>query len=167
METDEPFRLLSSLNSISLQPFDASIVGGLIAVVLLLICSAFISGSEVAFFSLSPSDIEEFKNGRGKRSYKVLNLLKTPDRLLSTILIVNNFVNVGIVILSAYISSQIFDFSASPVMGFILEVVVITFILLLFGEILPKVYATRENVLFASLMPHSSSCPSFCRTSTG
>ncbi len=123
-----------------------------LVVVVLLICSAFISGSEVAFFSLSPADRETFRSSKSKSAARVIKLIDTPDRLLSTILVVNNFVNIGIVILSAYISSQIFDFSASPVFGFVLEVVVITFLLLLFGEIIPKVYATQQNLRFASLM---------------
>lgn len=121
-------------------------------VILLLMCSAFISGSEVAFFSLSPADRETFRSSKSKSAARVIKLLDTPDRLLSTILVVNNFVNIAIVILSAFISSQIFDFSANPVVGFILEVIVITFLLLLFGEIIPKVYATQQNLRFASLM---------------
>ncbi len=120
--------------------------------VLLLICSAFISGSEVAFFSLSPGNIDELTHNRSRNSSTALNLLGKPEELLSTILIANNFVNVGIVLLSAYISNQLFDFSDNPLLGFLLKIVVITFILLLFGEILPKVYATKANVRFTLLM---------------
>ena len=124
----------------------------LAVLVLLLVCSAFISGSEVAFFSLGPVNIDELTNNRSRNSSTALKLLGKPEELLSTILIVNNFVNVGIVLLSAYISKQLFDFSGNPVLGFLLEVVAITFILLLFGEILPKVYATKANVQFTLLM---------------
>jgi len=124
----------------------------LAVLVLLLVCSAFISGSEVAFFSLGPTNIDELTNNRSRNSSTALKLLAKPEELLSTILIVNNFVNVGIVLLSAYISKQLFDFSGNPVLGFLLEVVAITFILLLFGEILPKVYATKANVQFTLLM---------------
>ncbi len=124
----------------------------LAALVLLLICSAFISGSEVAYFSLGPSNIDELSNNRSRKSDTALKLLGKPEELLSTILVANNFVNVGIVLLSAYISGQLFDFSDKPVLGFLFEVVTITFILLLFGEIMPKVYATKANVKFTLLM---------------
>lgn len=123
----------------------------LAVLVVLLACSAFISGSEVAFFSLSPANIDELTNNHSHNSTIALKLLGKSEALLSTILIANNFVNVGIVLLSAYISEQLFTFS-NPVLGFMLEVVVITFILLLFGEILPKVYATKANVRFSLLM---------------
>jgi putative hemolysin len=152
LEPDDPFQYLLTLNNLIVNKPDMYILIEAMIVVLLLICSAFISGSEVAFFSLSPTDRETFRHNKSKKAGRVLRLLSAPDRLLSTILVVNNFVNIGIVILSAYISSQIFDFSNKPAMGFILEVVVITFLLLLFGEIIPKVYATRRNVKFAGLM---------------
>ncbi len=118
---------------------------------ILLACSAFISGSEVAFFSLGPANIDKLTNKRSRNSTTALKLLGKPEELLSTILIANNFVNVGIVLLAAYISEQLFTFSR-PVLGFFLEVVTITFILLLFGEILPKVYATKANVRFTLIM---------------
>ncbi len=152
METDDPFQYLLILSNIIVKRPDIYILIEAFIVVLLLLCSAFISGSEVAFFSLSPADRETFRSSKSKSAARVIKLLDTPERLLSTILVVNNFVNIGIVILSAYISSHIFDFSSNPVLGFILEVIVITFLLLLFGEIIPKVYATQQNLRFASLM---------------
>lgn len=152
METDDPFQYLQTLSNIIVKQPDIYVIIEALVVVLLLLCSAFISGSEVAFFSLSPADREAFRINKSKSAGRVIKLLDTPERLLSTILVVNNFVNIGIVILSAYISSQLFDFSSSPVFGFILEVIVITFLLLLFGEIIPKVYATQQNLRFASLM---------------
>ncbi len=152
METDDPFQYLQTLNNIIVNQPDIYVIIEALVVVLMLLCSAFISGSEVAFFSLSPADREAFRINKSKSAGRVIKLLDTPERLLSTILVVNNFVNIGIVILSAYISSQLFDFTSSPVFGFILEVVVITFLLLLFGEIIPKVYATQQNLRFASLM---------------
>lgn len=126
----------------------------LAVLVLLLACSAFISGSEVAFFSLGPANIDQLTNNRSRNSSTALKLLGKPEELLSTILIANNFVNVGIVLLAAFISDQLFnDFiSSTPVLGFLIEVVAITFILLIFGEILPKVYATKANVQFALFM---------------
>ncbi len=152
METDEAFRSLLSLNNIVVTAPNATVLLELLVVLVLLFCSAFISGSEVAFFSLSPGDKNNLENNKTKAHKRALKLLQTPERLLSTILVINNLVNVGIVILAAYISSQLFDFTHNPVLGFILEVGVITFILLLFGEIIPKVYATRENIRFVLLM---------------
>ncbi len=152
METDEAFRSLLSLNNIVVNAPNATVLLELLVVLILLFCSAFISGSEVAFFSLSPGDKNNLENKKTKAHKRALKLLQTPERLLSTILVINNLVNVGIVILAAYISSQLFDFTHNPVLGFILEVGVITFILLLFGEIIPKVYATRENIRFVLLM---------------
>ncbi|HSL86850.1 MAG TPA: CNNM domain-containing protein, partial [Bacteroidales bacterium] len=119
---------------------------------LLLFCSAMISGSEVAYFSLAPEDIEKLKISKSRRSAHVLQLLKLPDRLLSTILVVNNVVNVAIVILAAYLSTRLFNFHEYPLLGFILEVVAITFLLLFFGEILPKVYATKNHLRVALFM---------------
>jgi gliding motility-associated protein GldE len=75
-----------------------------------------------------------------------------PERLLSTILVGNNAINVAIVILSAFLSSMLFDFSETPILGFITEVVIITFLILFFGEIMPKVYATKKNVRVALFM---------------
>lgn len=112
-----------------------------------------ISGSEVAFFSLEPRDIEKLKTNDIEASDRqILSFLKVPDRLLATILIANNFINVGIVILLSYFSNDLFNFQESPVLGFVLEVVVITFMLLLFGEIMPKVYATKHGLKMARLM---------------
>jgi len=111
-----------------------------------------ISGAEVAFFSLSPQDILKIENRKSRRDNIILRLLNIPERLLGTILITNNFVNIGIVILSSFVTNSIFDFSQAQALGFFLEVVAITFLLLLFGEILPKVYASQYSLKFASSM---------------
>ncbi len=126
------------------QPVSLFIITGLIVIVLLLLMSALISGSEVAFFSLSPTDINALKETKSKHNKKILSLIDNPEKLLATILIANNFVNVGIVILSSFITSNIFDFDNYPVTGFVIQVILITFLLLTFGEILPKVYATQK-----------------------
>lgn len=149
METIDPFQQLLATYSIAIT---TPVIIELAVLVLLLVCSAFISGSEVAFFSMGPANIDQLINKRTRNSSTALKLLGKPEELLSTILIGNNFVNVGIVLLSAYISEQLFDFSENPVLGFLLELVVITFILLFFGEILPKVYATKANLRFTLLM---------------
>lgn len=123
--------------------FDVVDIVLLIILIVLLICSAMASASEVAFFSLTPGDLEKLKE---KGHERVLSLHKKPDSLLSTILITNNFVNVGIVITSTYLISHLFDFSQHPVWGFVIQVILVTFILLLFGEIIPKLYANRAGM---------------------
>ena len=107
-----------------------------------------ISGSETAFFSLSPTDLHDISEKRSKISQRIKSLLDKPKNLLASILIANNFVNVAIIILSAYIIDKSFDFSTFPIAGFIVKVIVVTFVLLLFGEIMPKVYANQNNVRF-------------------
>lgn len=115
----------------------------------LLLCSALVSGSEVAYFSLTPGELEKLQN---KGYQKVINLHKKPNLLLSTILITNNFVNVGMVIISTYLVNSLFDFSANPILGFGIQVVLVTFIILLCGEIIPKLYANRRQVRTAVAM---------------
>jgi putative hemolysin len=119
---------------------------------LLLICSALISGSEVAFFSLEPTDVEKLKEYTHTSDHQVMAHLQRPNHLLATILIANNFVNVAIVMLLSFIGNTLFDFSSSPALGFFLQVVVISFLLLLFGEIMPKVYATRNGLKVTRFM---------------
>ncbi len=147
----EPFLFLA----IHLNAITTKIIIELISFSLLLMTSALISGSEVAFFSLLPSDIEFFKKNQDKnKNYKrIINLLRTPDRLLATILITNNFVNIGIVILSTFISKNLFYFDADW-QRFVFEVVVVTFLILLFGEVIPKVYANSFNKGFALFMAY-------------
>jgi CBS domain containing-hemolysin-like protein len=133
---------------------DFKLIIGLIVLILLLFVSALMSGSEVAFFSLRPEDIEKLKGSKSKKAAMVLKLHDMPDKLLSTILVANNTVNIAIVLLAAFLSARTFDFSANPVMGFIIEAVGIIFILLFFGEIMPKVYATRNQVPLALFMAY-------------
>jgi len=135
-------------------PFTVGIGIGLIGLALLLIVSALISGSEVAFFSLSPADLNTVEKGETNSSRVARMLLKDQERLLATIVVSNNFVNVAIVILSTIIAESLMDFSASPALGFFIMVVVITFLLLLFGEILPKLYANHSPLRFALFMAH-------------
>ena len=118
----------------------------------LLFCSAMISGSEVAYFSLTPANLNELDANGSKRDQLVLKHLEEPERLLANILITNNFINVAIVTISAFITASIFDFGNAPLLGFILQVVAITFLLLLFGEIIPKIYANSFALGFARSM---------------
>lgn len=112
------------------------------------------SASEVAYFSFRPEDIEKFKTNRSKQSQTALKLYNNPEKLLSTVLVANNTINIAIVLLAAYLSSKMFDFHAEPVIGFIINVVVITFLLLFFGEVMPKVYASRNHVAMAIFMAY-------------
>ncbi len=143
METD-PLPILESISwNVQFYPFSAGVAFILVCIVLLLTCSAMISASEVAYFSLSPSEINNLKEHQNRRNIHALKNLENPEQLLATILVANNFVNVGVVILSAFVTDHLIDFSNSPTLGFIFQIVVITFLLLLFGEVIPKVYATR------------------------
>ena len=145
----EPASLITLILTI-----DFSIVSGYILLFVLLLCSALISGAEVALFSLTPSDINEGKDLNSKAIEIVSHLLEKPKKLLATILVANNFINIAIVILFAYLGNFLFEGISSSVLKFILEVVVVTFLILLFGEILPKVYASRNKVKFATFMAY-------------
>lgn len=133
---------------------DIKTITGLVILVLLLLLSALMSASEVAYFSLSPADIGKIKAIKSKKSALVLNLFNRPEQLLSTILVGNNTVNVAIVILSAFLSKRLFDFTDTPVLGFIVEVIAITFLILFFGEIMPKVYATQNRIQMTLFMAY-------------
>ncbi|MDP8218661.1 MAG: gliding motility-associated protein GldE [Candidatus Theseobacter exili] len=154
MEPEYPLTFVSLSSGVTANTLDIKIITGLIILMLLLLASALISGSEVAFFSFRPDDLEKLKNNRSKKAQAALKLYKNPETLLSTILVANNTINITIVLLAAFISSRIFDFSSEPLFGFILNVVVITFLLLLFGEIMPKVYATRNHIGMALFMAY-------------
>ena len=121
-------------------------ITGIISLVVLLSISGLISGTEVAFFSLSKTDLEDESNLNIKQ---VNELLEGPKKLLATILIGNNLVNVAIVIVSSIIINEIFPSkSQNFIMSFITQVVSVTFIILLFGEVIPKVYANNYNIRF-------------------
>ena len=113
---------------------------------LLLLCSAFVSGSEMAFFSLSPADMNELEEERTSTDRRVLQLLKDSERLLATILCSNNFVNVAIIMLLTFFFHQTISFGTNTMLEFVLMTVVLTFLLLLFGEIMPKI-ASAQNPL--------------------
>jgi gliding motility-associated protein GldE len=125
---------------------------GIIAILLLLLISALISGTEVAFFSLSKSDLEKKTTKKSKRLNLITKLLQNHQKLLATILIANNFINILIVLLFAYLGNFLFNSISSGILRFALEVVLITFLILLFGEVLPKIYANRNALKFATLM---------------
>lgn len=133
---------------VGVQDLTAGPVIALALAVLLLFASGFISASEVAFFSLKPNDINRIKEGNHPADSVILDLLNNSEFLLATILIANNFVNVAIVMLCTYGINEWLDFSNVPMLGFVLETIVLTFLLLLFGEIMPKIYAKQNTLPF-------------------
>jgi putative hemolysin len=133
---------------------DFSVAIGFALLFLLLFFSALISGAEVALFSLTRTDIEEGLEAKSKRMQIIARLLERPKKLLATILVANNFINIAIVILFAYLGETIFESMTSPILRFVVEVVIVTFLILLFGEILPKIYASRNKVKFATFMAY-------------
>ncbi len=152
MET-EPLNDSAFLGTWDIQfhPLTISLIFSLIIVFFLLLVSALISGSEVAYFSLSAADKQKLKK-KGRTNFQVLKNLENPEKLLATILVTNNFVNIGIIILTASITKSLITIVNAPVIEFILQVVLISFFLLLFGEIMPKVYATHFSLQFARFM---------------
>lgn len=134
---------------LSLVNFDFSILYYLLSLLVLLFLSAMVSGAEVAFFSVSRADLDKATEEGDERAKDVAKLLQHPDKLLATILISNNFINVGIVVLTTFLNRRLFDFSEQPVLGFLVEVVSVTFLILIFGEVIPKVYANRNPIGFA------------------
>jgi putative hemolysin len=133
-------------------PIDSSVFISLGVLLVLLGTSGLISGAEVAFFALKPHEIEDLKRQNSKRSRVISQFLSKPKELLATILITNNFVNVGIIILATFISASLFNFQGVAWLQFLVQVIIITFLLLLFGEVLPKVYANNNAVKFVGFI---------------
>ena len=131
------------------QPFSINALIAFFVTIACLFISAFVSASEVAFFSLSPKDFERMDEEKNPIDDKIRFLLQTPEHLLATILITNNLVNVSIIVLSSYIINQTLDFSAFPILGFIFETILITFIILLVSEIMPKIFAQQHGLRMA------------------
>lgn len=142
--------MLNSFN-ITFFSFSLSSAVALSTTILLLICSALISGSEVAFFSLSPQERLLLKDQKDNSAATATQLLNTPQELLATILVSNNFINIAIVILSSYVTNSLVVFD-NKVAEILIQVVLITFLLLLFGEIIPKVYANQLSYRFTHFM---------------
>ena len=135
-----------------LDTLDTNLLFGSLVIVLLLFCSAMISAVEVALFSLSQNDLTKLSQQNPNRYQLVSQLLQKPKKLLATLLLANNFVNIGIVIIFSFVSNSLFAGIVSPVVKFVVEVVLVTFLILLFGEVLPKVYASRNNIKFSARM---------------
>jgi gliding motility-associated protein GldE len=151
---------LDAERTLLLNFIDPHLLFGGVSLVILLVCSALISGAEVALFSLSKSDLEPEENTPSKALETIIALLHRPKKLLATILVANNFINIGIVLLFASLSEHLFKGVNSELdlvffkidLVFFIEVIIITFLILMFGEILPKIYANRNNLKFSKFM---------------
>ncbi|OAB27956.1 protein involved in gliding motility GldE [Flavobacterium fryxellicola] len=133
---------------------DPTLAFGLAIVVALLFCSALISGAGVALFSLSQKDIDEMMLENKSKATLISRLLEKPKKLLATLMVANNFINISIILLFSYVGKSLFVTITAPLLKFIVEVLIITFLILLFGEVLPKVYASRNNKKFAKLVAY-------------
>jgi len=151
-DSSEPYSSLFSSVFTFIQTPTADSLLAIVSMIVLLFCSAMISGSEVGFFSLSHSQIDDIKRLKKNHGAKILHLLERPKRLLATILIANNVINIAIILLSTFVFRAFFDFSDYPVLGFIIQVILVTFLILLFAEILPKIIASQKPLRFASIM---------------
>ncbi len=146
MEEDPLNFFLFVFSSIEFHLLNVNVFLSLLAILLLLVSSAFISGSEVAYFSLTSAELEDIDDE------KVCKLLEKPNELLATILIVNNFINVGIVVISAYFTSIAISFPEDSRLEFVFQIIIIASLLVLLGEIMPKVYANNNPVKFSLRM---------------
>ena len=147
-----PSSFLLSFSQI-FQPIDFELGLSIFCVLILVVLSALLSGSEVAMFSISNKQRFDLEDQNRNANKRVLTLLKEPKKLLATILIANNFINVSIVMASNFVfNNLIIEGSISDTMNFIIQVIVITFLILLFGEVIPKVYANNYNLKFSKFM---------------
>ena len=143
--------ILTNVN-ITYLSFSLNSAVALIITVLLLVFSALISGAEVAYFSLSPQNLIQIKESNSTKSNIASKLLNRPKDLLATILVSNNLINIALILTSTYVINSLFDFGTSTLLAFLFQVVFITFILLLFGEIIPKIYANQYSIMFVHIM---------------
>ena len=137
-----------------LSTLDTNLLFGIIGILVLLFCCAMVAAAEVALFSLTQKDLVELAQKNASKSIVINQLLEKPKKLLATILIANNFLHIAIVILFSFSLDKVFSAITIPVLKFIVEVVLVTFLILLFGEVLPKVYANRNNMKFASFIAY-------------
>lgn len=142
MDPDPSLSLFSNIN----------FVLGCVAILLLLFCSALISAAEVALFSLTSKDIETVNAQNSAKASIISRLLQTPKKLLATILVANTFTSIAVIVLFFKIAHVAFGQIASEALKFTVEVAVITFLILLFGDVLPKIYANRNNVRFSKFI---------------
>lgn len=144
--------IISTFSEVHLLPLTLNIVIAAVLAALLLLASAFASGSEIAFFSLSPTDLSALDPERNGRDNNIQQLREDSERTLATILITNNFVNVMIIMVCNYMFGNLIDFGSAVVLQFLCITVLLTFLLLLFGEIMPKVYSRQNPLKFCRLV---------------
>ena len=142
-------RLADLFNGVTVTAPDAGAVIALILALLLLYASGFVSASEIAFFSLTPSDLSDIEEEKHSADTRIKSLLANSERLLATILISNNFVNVMIIMLCNFFFASVVDFGGSRLLEFLVITVILTFLLLLFGEIMPKIYSAQNALAFS------------------
>ncbi|MBO7067371.1 MAG: gliding motility-associated protein GldE [Bacteroidaceae bacterium] len=152
--------LADSFSSISYQAPTVGVIVAFCLSLFLLLCSGFVSASEIAFFSLSPSDINEVEEEKHKSDKSILALREDSERLLANILICNNLVNIAIITLLDFVFMKVLDFGGSEVLQFLLMTVVLTFLLLLFGEVIPKIYSSQHTLSFCRF-----AAPKLCKIS--
>ena len=148
MDSDDYLcQLADFFNGVTVNTPSISAIVAIILAGVLLLASGFASASEIAFFSLTPSNLNDIEERKHPSDWKISNLLNKSERLLATILITNNFVNVTIIMLCNYFFMDVFVFH-SALAEFVLLTVVLTFLLLLFGEIMPKIYSAQKTLSF-------------------
>ncbi|MFN3529067.1 MAG: gliding motility-associated protein GldE [Bacteroidia bacterium] len=147
-----PQSLFTELLQISVQASAGELLISLAIIFGLLFLSALVSGAEVAYFSLSRNQLEDLADSEVERDKAVLSLLAKPKELLAALLIGNNFINVSIVILSYYFTFSQFDFGEMLWLGFLLQTILVTFVIVMLGEVVPKVYATENTLKMARFM---------------
>ncbi len=149
MDPDSCISYLQDLcDGVTVVPPTMGAMIALILAILLLYASGFVSASEIAFFSLSPSDLSKIEENEHPSDSRIKALLDDSERLLATILISNNFVNVTIIMLCNFFFASVIDFGDAKLLEFLLITVVLTFLLLLFGEIMPKIYSAQNTLKF-------------------
>lgn len=151
-DLDPYLQILSLMGNVFLLDIPFGVFPGFLVLILLIVSSGLVSGSETAYFSLNPPDFEALRNSKSSNDKMLISFRSKPKELLATILIANNLINVSIVILSTYLSSVLFDFGDNRTLAFIVEVIAITSVLLVFGEIIPKILANKKPLMMARLM---------------
>lgn len=141
-------RLADLFEGVTVTPPTVGAVVAIVLAVVLLFASGFVSASEIAFFSLAPNDLNDIEEENHSSDKYIKSLLKDSERLLATILISNNFVNVTIIMLCNFFFAEVIDFGTSVILEFIVITVILTFLLLLFGEIMPKIYSAQHTLKF-------------------
>ncbi|HNR18758.1 MAG TPA: CNNM domain-containing protein, partial [Bacteroidia bacterium] len=136
--------LLIFLSGLSL---NYPLIGEFVVLFILFFLSGFFASAEVGLFSLTPAQLSELKDDNRKQVNKIiLHLLNRPKKLIATLIIANNLVNIAAIILSSVITAQLGQFDDNPVLAFVIQIVVVTFLIVLIGEVMPKVYAAHRNM---------------------